>query len=95
MKKLKLKIEFFVETTKNGLLAYSMFYPISVTSKGGQDLRDKALAAARDYFEIFGIDITWQNIQMRIDLDRSHNTNLFVNTKFIAKKANNNPALLS
>ena len=95
MKKLNGKIEMFVETTKNGTVAYSMVYPISATGDTTQELRDNALVAARRYFEIWGIRITWQNIQMRIDLDRYNNKNRFLNPRSFAEKAVRNPSLLS
>ncbi len=95
MKKLNGKIELFVETTKNGSVAYSTVYPISATGNTNRELLDNALVCARRYFKIWGIRITWQNIQMRIDLDRHHNKHLFVNPLLLAEKAAKNPALLS
>ena len=95
MKKLKNKIELFVETTENGTVAYSMIYPISATGKTNQELMDNALVNARRYFEIYGIRISWQDIQMRIDLDRPTNKNLFVNTRLIAGQITKNQAVLS
>ncbi|MFP4469737.1 MAG: hypothetical protein ACLFPE_03585 [Bacteroidales bacterium] len=95
MKKLNGKIELFVETTKNGTVAYSIIYPISATGNSDQELADNALVAARRYFEIWGIRITWQNIQMRIELHKNHCENGFLNPRFFAEKAIRNRALLS
>lgn len=95
MKKLKSKIELFVETTEDGTVAYSMIYPISATGKTNQELLDNALVNVRRYFEIYGIRISWKDIQMRIDLDRPNNKNLFVNTRLIAGQITKNQAVLS
>ncbi len=95
MKAFKSKIELFVETTENGTLAYSMIYPISATGNTSQELRDNALLAARQYFEIYGIGITWQNIQLRIDLHRHDNSEKFVNPRLLAEKAMKKMAIFS
>ncbi|CAI8164633.1 MAG: Uncharacterised protein [Bacteroidota bacterium] len=91
----KKKIIMTVEKTDTGFSAFSEQYPIFTTGQNVPELINHTYEAVGFYFEAENIVVTPNDITFEIDFEQFFKYYKVLNAKFLAKKIDMNPSLLS